>query len=81
MGEFRTAYEVLVGIRDGNCKLEARGLKRGGNIKLGLRVSIRYIVRFLNMVMNIQFLLRFRKYTDELNDCHFRKLHVYREVD
>jgi hypothetical protein len=56
MGEFRTAYKVLVGIRDGNCKLEARGLAHGANIKLGMRVLLRYIVRFLNMVMNIQFL-------------------------
>jgi hypothetical protein len=81
MGEFRTAYKVLFGIRDGNCKLEARGIAHGGNIKLGVRVSIRYMVLFLNMVMNIQFLYRFIKYTDELNDCHFHKLHVYREVD
>jgi hypothetical protein len=56
MGEFRTAYKILVGIGDVNCKLEARWPANGGNIKLGLRVSIRYIVRFLNVVMNIQFL-------------------------
>jgi len=56
MDGFRTAYKGLVGIRDGNYNLEARGLAHGGSIKLAVRVSIRHIVRFLNMAMNLQFL-------------------------
>ena len=35
---------------------KTRGPVHGGNIKLGVRVSIRHIVRFLYMVMNIRIL-------------------------
>jgi len=48
--KFCSEYET------GIANSKARGIAHGDNIELGVRVSIRYIVRFLNMVMNIQFL-------------------------